>query len=290
MAESIISDSYDVTTILGSSLGLASLLPIRFDYQRDLSLDRVLNTEGYRRELTDDDLKNTRLQYFGVGIRGCYNTTDEILTTAYHPSRLNMNLYTPIPIRCVPVNEDLSETERAKYRVRVKANIGQGDDIQTYILYYLKKLEFDGTIKYKEIDPTTGDETDGVILSDAYLSPTPVKPTTDSALSAYDRNIIAYADAHLTLEADEILEYIRAVYHGDTRYARISELGFFTGVEQEISVPAGDGTTGTNITYTEAINVHLYNHSTWIGTPLTHSGMKMESTFQIMSSGAILSK
>lgn len=276
--ESIISDSYDVTTLLGSSLGLASLLPVTFDYNKNFTLNKYLNVAAN----VDVDYTDTKLRYFGVGIRGCYNTTDEVLVSPYHPARTNMNLYSLVPIRCVPIDEDLDASTRSLYRMRVVRNIGD----TTYVLYYLKLLTFDSTIKYKRVSPITGDE-EVYELEDSDLSPTPVKPTTDSALASTDSNVIAYCDASLSLEADEILEYIRANFNGDTRYARISELGFFTGVDMTVQTKDYQENT---FNYTEAINVHLYNHSTWIGTPLTHSGMKIESTFQILSSGAILSK
>ena len=76
-----------------------------------------------------------------------------------------------------------------------------------------------------------------------------------------------------------MLEYIRVFYNGDTRYAKISELGFFTGADVEVTV---GGTT-----YLESIQTQLFNHVTWLGANLTREGMTFKSTFQINSNGSI---
>lgn len=275
---SVVSDSFDTTTLQGSQLGLSLLLPVNFPVNRECTLNNLFN-------IFPSEEINTypKLRYFGVGIRGAYNADDGILSSAYNPAKTNMNLYSLIPIRCRPIDEDLSEAERANYRLRQRKLLKDGNE---YFLYYLKTLTFGSEIKFKRINPLSGKE-ETYELNPEYLTPEPVKPDTSGTIESTVASIVAYCEATVDLEASEILEYIRVQYEGDTRWAKISELGFFTGIDTTVA-----GMTGQNvpINYTESIYTQLYNHSTWTGSPLTHEGMKIHSTFEICSDGAITSK
>ena len=269
--QNVVSDSFDVTTLLGSKLGLSLLLPLNADTESEFTLNSLFNI--FPNEPLNGE--TPKLKYFGVGIRGCYNSDDGILQTAYNPKRTDMNLYTLIPIRCRPVDEDLSAAERAQYRIRVKKMINGNE----YFCYYLKMLNYTSTdVRYKRVNITTGRE-EAYELSTSYLNPVPERPNTDTTIETNATSIIAYAEATVNVAADEVLEYIKLAYNGDTRYAKISELGFFTGVDVEV--------TSGGVTYLESIQTQLYNHVTWLGANLTREGMTFESTFQINSNGSI---
>lgn len=272
--ESVISDSFDVTTLLGSKLGLSTLLPVSFVEEREFTLNNHLN-------IFPNETFSTlpKLRYFGVGIKGCYNADDDILVSAYNPSRSNMNLYQFIPIRCVPVDEDLSDSERVNYRLRQRKTINGVE----YFLYYLKVLEFGDAIKFKRINPLTGLE-EAYELDSSYLSPTPVKPSTNTTVTSSTSSVVAYNTAKVALSADEVLEYINVAYNGDTRYARISEIGFFTGVDKVVT---GTSSQNVSIDYTEAIYTQLFQHLCYSGISLSRSGVSLDSTFEITSSGII---
>ena len=271
--QSIVANSFNVTTLLGSHLGLTSLLPVDFASNHECTLNNHLNIQA-----NTVPSYTPKLRYFGVGIKGCYNADDDILVSAYNPSRANMNLFTPIPIRCVPVDEDLTDSERALYRLRQRKTLADGNE---YFLYWLKCLTIDSEIKFKRINPLTGAE-EAYELDSSNLTPTPEKPSTDSTVTSSTSSIIAYGTASLEITADEILEYINVAFDGDTRYARISELGLFTGDDKTVT-----GTTGqdVSISYTEAVYTMLHSHLTWTGSPLTDSGSKFTSTLDITTSG-----
>ena len=269
--QNVLSDSFDVTTLLGSRLGLASLLPLNTPSDSQFTLNRLFNV--FPNESLNGE--QAKIRYFGVGIKGCYNADDGILQAAYIPKRTDMNLYNLIPIRCRPVDEDLSAAERALYRLRVKKVINGNE----YFCYYLKVLNYTSTeVKTKRINIASGRE-EPYDLSDNYLNPVPEKPSTDTTIETSANSIISYADATIEVAATEVLEYIRVFYNGDTRYAKISELGFFTGADVEVTV---GGTT-----YLESIQTQLFNHVTWLGANLTREGMTFKSTFQINSNGSI---
>lgn len=278
--QSVTADSFDTTTLVGSALGLSTLLPVNITEQPELTLNSFLNIATAQNTL---DGNIPKLRYFGVGIGGSYNADDSILVSAYNPNRTDMNLYKLIPIRCRPVDEDLSDTERAKYRLRQRKTLNDGQD---YYLYYLKVLDFDDTVKFKKVTVSTGAEVD-YELSKEFLSPTPTKPSTSSTIETSDTSIVAYCEATVEVAAKEVLEYININYDGDTRYARISEIGFFTGIDKVVSDTVQQNDKLVPINYTEACYTQLYNHATWLGTSLSSEGMSIESVFQITSTGSI---
>lgn len=277
MAQSTIATKFGTTTLLGSHLGLSSLLPVPFGSKKEFTLNNHFNIFP-NEEITT----MPKLRYVGVGINGCYNVDDTILSHAYNPSRLNMNLFSLIPIRCRPIDEDLSDAERAYYRLRQRKVLQDGNE---YFLYYLKVLEFSDSIKFKKTNALTGAE-EPYELNSENLEPKPEKPNSSSLIETSSSAIVAYCESNLTIEASEILEYINIAY-GDPAYAKISELGYFTGVDKQVS-----GLTGQNVpmNYTEAIYTTLYHHTTWIGTPLTDSSMAIDATIEICSDGSITTK
>ena len=278
--QSIAADSFDTTTLVGSSLGLSTLLPVSVTERPELTLNSYF---GIASEYNTLDGNIPKLRYFGVGIGGSYNADDAILVSAYNPDRTDMNLYRLIPIRCRPVDEDLTDLERKKYRLRLRKTMNDGND---YYLYYLKVLDFDDEVKFKKIDITTGAES-AYELSKEFLDPTPQKPGAGTTIETANTSIVAYCDAKVTIDAKEVLEYINVAFNGDTRYARISEIGFFTGVDKVIPGTTMNGPSVINIQYTESCYTQLYNHATWLGTSLSSEGLSIESTFQITSTGSI---
>jgi hypothetical protein len=273
--QSIVSDSFSTPTLLGSQLGLQAILPIAFNTQKEFTLNSQLGIFP-----NQDPQSMPKLRYFCVGTKGAYNTDDEDGSSAYDPKRTEMNLYNLIPIRCRPVDDDLTDAERAKYRLRTRAKLNDGNE---YFLYYAKALEFSGEIQTKKVNSLTGEET-AYELSAENLSPTPVKTSTSTLAESIDSEIVSYYDTAIRIEAKEILEYINVVYGGDTRKAKISEIGLLTGDDQEVS---GLTTNNVAITYTEAIYTQLYNKICMLAYPLTRPSDVYLDNFQITSSGAI---
>ena len=144
--QSIVADSFDTTSLLGSQLGLSVLLPVAVEEHPELTLNNHLNIAVNANTLNGEVPK---LRYFGVGIGGSYNADDSILVSAYNPARTDMNLYRLIPIRCRPVDEDLSDSERSKYRLRQRKTLADGNE---YFLYYLKVLNYDEGVKFKSMN------------------------------------------------------------------------------------------------------------------------------------------
>ena len=72
-----------------------------------------------------------KVRYFGVGVGGV-----GIPKTAYHHG-LDADLFEPIPLIAREVSNDLTTTDRLKYRMRVEKEIGG----VRYALYYLRNID-----------------------------------------------------------------------------------------------------------------------------------------------------
>lgn len=276
--QSVVTNQFNVTTLLGSQLNLSTVLPVTFPVNRAFTLNNHLNIFP-NAEISE----MPKLRYFGVGLGGCYNADDANLVSAYNPSRTNMNLYNLIPIRCVPVDEDLTSAERALYRLRQRKVMSDGE---AYYLYYLKLLEWEDEIHYARVDLSTNTE-EAYELDASNLTPTPTAASSNTSISSATSSLLAYYNCKMTVTADEILEYINVAYGGDTRYARISEIGYFSGSDFTTAGTTGaDGTT--SIDYTEAAYTQLYAHETSLGYPLDVSGATIERTVRVTSSGIVL--
>src|SRR5574344_2824334 len=64
--QNVVSDSFDVTTLLGSKLGLSLLLPLDMETQSQYTLNHLFNV--FSNEQLNGE--TPKLKYFGVGIRG----------------------------------------------------------------------------------------------------------------------------------------------------------------------------------------------------------------------------
>lgn len=202
----------------------------------------------------------TRLNYFGIGTGGRYNVNDDNLTAPHAVKTTNMDLYRPIPFRCVPAEQDLTDAERAPYRLRVPETI-RGEE---YICYYLKILEYlNEEVVLTETNPVTGNEEDH-ILDVSNLTPTP--PSTNINDPDEQVEINATVSVGLPITGKEVTEAVNVMFDGDLRRAVISEIGLYAGEDATVSVT---DTTGSSFNYTEAILAQLVAHYTFNGSDLS---------------------
>lgn len=202
------------------------------------------------------------LKYFGIGVRGNYNVDDGNLTAPHQVLNTNMDLYTPIPFRVVPVEQDLTPIERSLYRMRVVQLI---KGVQ-YACYYLKVMEVvDSSVKFTKKDPLTGVETDYTIDS-SNLTPTPPQPNINGTVTSAVEQINVSVGVRMNVTGAEVTEAVNIFYDGDMRRAKISEFGMYMG--QDKVVVAKDH-TDTDFTYTEAIFAQLALHHTNNGIDLS---------------------
>lgn len=245
--------SKTVLTVLGAIQQMAAFSGVPAEINKDTTLNRKYN--HYPEETP---LGSLSVKYFGIGIGGCRNIDDTNISEPIHPSMKDMDLYTPIPFRCVPVDEDLTAIEREVYRMRVRQEIHGSE----YFCYYLKKvIPVDSSIQLTQINPDTHTE-EPYILSTGNLTPTPPAPETSGLVSGTAPEINVATTLSLPITGHEVVEAVSALYNGDLRRARISEVGLYTGEDRNL--PAYDA-DNNSFNLTEAIYTQLAIKHCWNG-------------------------
>lgn len=196
--------------------------------------------------------KPPTIKYVGIGNRGFYNVGDDGLATTYKPSPTNQNLYRPIPFRIRPLDEDLTASERAQYRMRTIMTIS---GLQ-YVCYWLKVM----TIPTNSIDVkfvnADGQESDYNIVPN--LNPTPSQIVDeDEAQNDSGSKVIVRVTGEVSITNEEIQEAVSILYGGEEGYGKISEIGVYTGEDRVLT---GAAAGGGSISYTESIYTHLSLH------------------------------
>lgn len=252
--------AHTTKTLLSMKSGLVSRLPVTFKPDMDCTLNTKYNV--YQAGRPADGVP--KIQYFGIGIGGKYNVTDTNLSEAFKPKMLDMDLYTPIPFRCLPEDEDslLTAAERAKYRMRVLRTINGNK----YYCYYLKMLEFTDEVYFIYTDPTTQEES-LYTLDATNLRPVGKKPTTSGLVDATISDVTACAIAKATITGEEVVEAINALFAGDMRYATVSELGIYSGEDKLVEA---FNYQGVKFTHMESMFTVMETKNTWNGTDMSH--------------------
>lgn len=202
------------------------------------------------------------LRYFGVGINGKRNIDTTNLSEPREPLATNMDIYQPIPIRVLPVDQDLSADERASYRMRRVVTIGSTQ----YVCYYLKLItQTDSQVAYTKLNATSNVQ-ETYPLDYTNLTPTPPTDTIDDVTTDVSAEINVYAATSFPLTGEELAEAISVFYNGDLRYANISELGIYTGTD---TVVQATDYQGNQFSYTESIMTQLDTHYCFNGTDMS---------------------
>lgn len=249
---------YQVTkTILGKQNDLELELNLTPAYDTQSTLNAKYSVYPTQKPATHPTVK-----YFGIGINGRFNVDTTNLTQPRQPLATNMDIYTPIPFRAVPVANDLDATERALYRMRVVRSIG---GVQ-YALYYLKLITQTDTSVELSVLNSTSDSQQTYTLDYSNLTPTPPTTTIDSTTTAVAGEINVMAATAFPVTGAEVIEAINVLYGGDLRYAFISEVGIYSGTDATVQTT---DSSGNAFTYTESIMTQLDTHYCFNGTDMS---------------------
>lgn len=189
-------------------------------------------------------------RYLGYGIGGFKNIDTGTVQEAHRPKASNKDLYNPLPFRIVPVDEDLTEAERAVYRLRTKENING----VFYWAYWLKKITpVDNTVKAVQVQPP--DNTEQPYVEDpADLNPVPPSSSWDENA---DPRVIISTEYRCVVTAEEMREAISVLRNGDMRLAALSEISINTGIDKEV---VGVNHLGDSFNYVDSTYVHMAIH------------------------------
>lgn len=179
------------------------------------------------------DTRSLKMGYITIGNKGHQVVIEEDDGSSFPPEERSARasgLYGMIPFIIRPVENDLTNAQRAKYRLRKTLDIG-GD---LFVAYFARV--FDMTEVPIEAIVTTianGISTTATLVPTvADLKPTPPK-ITGSTQGNYAR-VVAVAPLAFTAEEVEELKNACNVLYGNERRAMISEIAFCTGVDKPI--------------------------------------------------------
>jgi len=183
-------------------------------------------------------------------------------------------LYKHLPFVLRPIANDLTASERIKYRMRrLETHNGA-----TYAAYYARLMDVSSTVPVLELRTVNS----GVVTSVEFspnvgdLNPTPPAIGTGGVLVTTGDYIAANAKVPFTMGVTDIEEFMNVcnVIYGDPNYAIISEIALCSGVDRVVT---GDF-NGASIGYTEAIAMQVCN---FIGTFLPMNAINRNMTVML---------
>jgi len=273
MSETACKTSHVVTTELGRINQLTASVATKFLKLDDTTINNKRGVLATGFNLTT----YPRIRYFGIGIRGCACiSTENNIMQPYMPSAANMDLYQPIPFRCVK-DQPLSIADAAKYRMMTETEING----VKYYQYWLKLLEFQ-TDTPKLTSVSNGREQSWT-LDTSNLNPVPTDLTAQDISSSIGTRTEVSITAIRRVTGAEVCEVINNMYGGDLRKARISEFGLYSGVETtRTHADVGGGTP-----FPEAGYVQLASHMCTIGHDLSDEKSVLEEVC-VVQNGALI--
>ena len=252
-----------MSTIFRSSYTTLSLLGQINEFHgiADLIYDLHHNTTINNKRGVYPDTAPTKpplLGYFGIGIGGYHNLDDQTLSQPYYPLATDMDIYQPIPFRCIPLSDigsgrpvDISEL--SDYRIFTPANING----TTYLQCWLKRLDFTNKhVRVTQVDPNGNEST--YVLDPANLNPVPDPNLTPDVEDGTTSIVTVSVESACRIEGAEVVEVINNMYGGDLRLAKISEIGLYTG-ENKTDATFQDA-DNQPVVYTESIYTQLAAH------------------------------
>lgn len=178
-------------------------------------------------KLLDEVKKSHSIMYYGIGKKGYY--MDNGYKYPYRPDSKEMDLYSPLPFKCVPLGQSLNEYEKDIYRLPVPMILKDGNE---YICYFLKK------IKIFKTEPDIINVSENGLETLVDLSYDGIYPIPNESNISHN---IEYNTAHrsvkiefnhLTITSTE-QEEIRK-YFFDNEDVIISEMGLYSGYEDSV--------------------------------------------------------
>lgn len=180
-----------------------------------------------------------RIGYIGVGNKGSRSILGKDNITISEPYEFMPNyasLYNHLPLVLRTLDNDLSPTERARYRLRKIITLANGSK---RIAYYLRVIsnsdQVQDTITYNIYS-------NGQYIPNSYvptasiLNPTPPEPSNYDINYTTANYFKVAGISNVTFDSNDILEFVNVckTLYGSEQYAWITEIGIFSGYDVNI--------------------------------------------------------
>lgn len=162
-------------------------------------------------------------------------------------------LFKHLPFVLRAMDNDLTPTEQARYCLRKIIPVKNVN----YYAYYGKRLNMAG-VKPRSVKRTIVDgqtESDDYEYTDANLSPKPSLIPSTEAVTTGNEYLAVTAIVPMPFTEEDVNEMynVAEILYGDRRMAVISEFGFCTGINADVSV----NTTSGSVTFKEVIGAQI---------------------------------
>jgi hypothetical protein len=230
-----------VPTQLSNYLQVSSFLDTPFQQFEDTTLNQKFDIQAGAL-LPPGSRPALKFYTIGIGGHGYTMGPNSIpLSQVIDHSSGDAGLYRHLPFVLRPINDDLTAGERSRYCLRKIIEV----DGTNYVAYYGKRLNMTGVIPKMTKRTIVDDQTviEEYVYTEANLSPTPPEIPNTGAVTTSNEYLATSAVIPMPFTEADVAELynVAEILFGDRRMAVISEFGFCTAVDADVSIntPAG---------------------------------------------------
>lgn len=230
-----------VPTQLSNYLQVSSFLDTPFQKFEDTTLNQKFDIQAGAL-LPPGSRPALKFYTIGIGGHGYTMGPNSIpLSQVIDHSSGDAGLYRHLPFVLRPINDDLTAGERSRYCLRKIIEV----DGTNYVAYYGKRLNMTGVIPKMTKRTIVDDQTviEEYVYTEANLSPTPPEIPNTGAVTTSNEYLATSAIIPMPFTEADVAELynVAEILFGDRRMAVISEFGFCTAVDADVSIntPAG---------------------------------------------------
>lgn len=238
-----------IPTQLANYLQVVSYLGLPYEKVANTTLNQKFDIQPSA-QLPANAKPSLKCFTIGLGGHSYVNGANGIpLSQGIDHSSGDFGLYNHIPFVLRPINDDLTSAERGRYALRKIITV----DGVNYYAYYAKRLDLaDVTVRMTKRTVSDGETViDEYIPTEDNLSPTPPEIPNTGAITTSGEYLATSSIVPMPFTEADVQELynVAKILFGDERYAIISEFGFCTAIDQNVSI----STPGGNVTFTEVI-------------------------------------
>lgn len=230
-----------VPTQLSNYLQVSSFLDTPFQQFEDTTLNQKFDIQAGAL-LPPGSRPALKFYTIGIGGHGYTMGPNSIpLSQVIDHSSGDAGLYQHLPFVLRPINDDLTAGVRSRYCLRKIIEV----DGTNYVAYYGKRLNMTGVIPKMTKRTIVDDQTviEEYVYTEANLSPTPPEIPNTGAVTTSNEYLATSAVIPMPFTEADVAELYKVaeILFGDRRMAVISEFGFCTAVDADVSIntPAG---------------------------------------------------
>lgn len=196
------------------------------------------------------------LKFFTIGYGGhgyTMGANNIPLSDVIDHSSGDAGLYQHLPFVIRPINDDLTAGERSRYCLRKTITV----DGVNYYAYYGKRLDMTGVVPRMTKRTIVDNQTviEDYVYTEKNLSPTPPAIPNTGAVTTSNAYLATSAIIPMPFNEKDVAELynVAEILFGDRRMAIISEFGFCTAVDADVSI----NTTSGAVNFKEAIGAQI---------------------------------